>query len=94
MSATAFIGTLSGRSTKVAAKLAMVGIATGTAAALALGPTAPTALADDPNPTSVDILQDVYTTGPLASILAGLGVASIGPIQVTDPPRRSSGRST
>lgn len=85
MSAIAFIGTLSGRSTKVAAKLAMVGIATATAAALALGPTAPTALADDPNPTSVDILQDVYTTGPLASILAGLGVTSIGPIQVTDP---------
>ncbi|WP_167107891.1 PE-PPE domain-containing protein [Mycobacterium sp. DL592] len=90
MSATAFAGKLRGGSTRyaktVTTKLALAGVATATAtaAAVGLGPAAPIALAD-PTPTAVNILQDVYTTGPLAGILAAVGVTSIGPIEVTDP---------
>lgn len=84
MSAAAFMDTLRGGSAKIITKVAVLGAATVTGAALALGPTVPTAIADEPTPTAVDILQDVYTTGPLAGILAAIGVTSIGPITVAN----------
>lgn len=68
MAATAFART----------KLAVMGMATATAAVMALGPASPVAAAA----TNID--QDVYTTGPLAGVLAGLGLTSIGPIPVTN----------
>ncbi|WP_328349993.1 PE-PPE domain-containing protein [Mycobacterium sp. NBC_00419] len=90
MSVTAFTGERRGGSARyaktVATKLALAGVATATAAAVALGPTAPIALADDPGPTAVNILQDVYTTGPLAGILAAVGLDSVGPIFVANVP--------
>ncbi|WP_156432533.1 PE-PPE domain-containing protein [Mycobacterium sp. M26] len=90
MSATAFAAKFrsgaSRRGRGAATKLAMIGVAATTGAAVALGPTVPTALADEPAPTAVDILQDVYTTGPLAGILAAVGVTSIGPISVANVP--------
>ncbi|MGV0993914.1 MAG: hypothetical protein ACOYBX_04410 [Mycobacterium sp.] len=51
-------------------RLALLGMATGTAAAMALGPAAPDAAA-------LDITQDIYTTGPLMGLAAGLGLDTI-----------------
>ena len=51
-------------------KLALLGMATGTAAAMALGPAAPDAAA-------LDITQDIYTTGPLMGLAAGLGLDTV-----------------
>lgn len=78
-------GAVTDRGRVAATRLALMGVATGTVAAVALGPATPAALAD-PTPTAVDILQDVYTTGPLAGILAAVGVDSIGPISVANVP--------
>ena len=85
MSASSSAGNVRGGLTRIAGKLALLGVTTGTAAAVALGPATPAALAD-PTPTAVDILQDVYTTGPLAGILAAVGLDSIGPISVANVP--------
>ncbi len=61
-------------------KLALTAVAAGTAATLALAPvTTPVAAAAD-----INVTQDVYTTGPLAGLIAALGVTSIGPITVTE----------
>lgn len=55
---------------RAGSRLALTGAVVGTTAALALGAGAPRAAA-------LDITQDIYTTGPLMGLIAGLGVDSV-----------------